>query len=307
MHHLRLSLWRRGYPIPARKVTETLEYLAFRPYRHLATIASRSRTPEDAAAEVATQYMADLPRSKLGRAVRRQLRNDAAVQQVLAAALQLGLGGSAVFSSLLSPSQAQPEQVAETFIRAMGLDIGWTAHIGNAGPWITSDPAQDLMRFEQQGLFSFEYIANILRSATEAELLQARADTDVFVPGMVSLVRLLAATGAPEVFGWFFKTINVEDDATIAQCIVMLLAARKLVSSTAMDSITDAMRQNFPGFLALEKLIAVDPLLARYLNPNTGQQAVLALGDSERSALQQRIKDIFDKHPDIAQAFTPLA
>jgi hypothetical protein len=304
-HHLRLALWRQGYAIPETKVKATLEHLAFRSYRQLASVASRSRTPEEAASQVAANYMEVLPRSKIGRAVRRRLHNDAAVQQMFTASLLLALGGTDVLSSRSAASGAQPEQLAATLIRAIGLDVGRTARIGDAGPWITGDPAQDLLGFEQEGLFSSEFAVDLLRAATEEDLVQARADADIFVPGMLAFVRLLAATGAPEVFGWFFKVIDVEDDATGAQLIVMMLMCRRLGFSTALDTITDTLHQQLPRLLALDKLIAHDATLSTYLNPNTGQQAVLALDETERTALQQRINAFLDQHPDIARAVLP--
>jgi hypothetical protein len=118
----------------------------------------------------------------------------------------------------------------ETLVRATGLDVGRTARIGDAGPWITGDPAQDFLRFEHEGLFSSEFAVGMLRAATEKKPLQARADAEIFVPGMRTFARLFAARGAPEVSGWFFNMIDVEDDATFAQVLVMMLLGQKLVS-----------------------------------------------------------------------------
>src|SRR5260221_4220028 len=205
LHYLGFTLWRLGYPVPAHAVKRSIERLAFQPYRGL---RRRDQAPDETAMQAAIAWMPDLPRSKLGRAIRRQLPNDAEVQRVLTAILQLAMVGGPVFASPPKPGTAGTGPLAELFIRAMALDVARTEGISEAGPWLTGDPGEDLAGFEQQGLFSPEHLREMLRLVPMEAVERARTNAEILAPGFAGLARLLQTTGAPEIFGWVFRLVD---------------------------------------------------------------------------------------------------
>jgi hypothetical protein len=291
LDYLRFALWRQGFPIPHDALKKTLDTLAFRSVRALKK-DMRGDSPTDAAATVAAIAMPELPRSKMGRAMRQHLANDALLQQVLAAMLQFSFGGGPVLDKTATSDVDGGLTVADLLIRAMGLDVAQKEGIGDVGPWLPDDARNTLVDIEQQGGFSADRLRQRLYAASAEELEFARAAADTFVAGFVALSRSLHATGAPEVFGWFYRTTDPNAPTLRARMVLAMLMARDASGDTSIREIAANMTEHQPMMNDIQSVLEAAPDLAPYLHPSTGQQALAALDADQREAVSQRIRII---------------
>lgn len=297
LHHVRLSLWLQGFPIPFAAIKKTLDVLTFRPI-HRIREDLRHTTVEDAAA----LSMPTIPRLKTGRTIRRRLHDDAAVQQLLTHMMRLILEIGPVFERRRIPNLTTGEDgVANLLIRAMGLEVARSESVGEAGPWLTGDPAETLERLERQGAFSFDHMQQTLHVASTDMLEQARVDAGIFFPGLASIAQALHITAAPEVFGWFFRLLDTHDPEVQVMTIVYLLAARQELGGTPIDTINATLAAQRPAMEITLGILAAAPDLAPYLNPKTGLQALTTLtarNPAASDAVTQQLVALFNLHPE---------
>jgi hypothetical protein len=182
-------------------------------------------------------------------------------------------------------------------IQALGLDVGRTAQLGAAEPWLTSDPAAAFEQLARTGAFSYDHMRTVLYAASSDMLERARINAETFFSGLIAFSQMLHTAAAPEVFGWLFRLEDAHDDEARALKIVYLLSARQQLGDAPIDTINATLAAQQPRMEMALSLLREAPELAPYFNPNTGAQTLAALDPEAFEAVKQRMLALLDAHP----------